>query len=181
MFFASTLTALFENIARIVETHTSLVDRFYGTGKMVRVIQRLQGECDRQGGIILDSLWDERNIQRKVYQSLDYVWFKLAETKSYAFNFLIQSFLPIPPSVSHIRSTADQGRFRTASPSPAVNGTDETIDSKAIDSLLNEISVVLARWNLYIKFLAVKCQVPLHLKKKLMTVRLSSNWNPSIH
>ena len=66
MFFASTLTALFENIARIVETHTPLVDRFYGKGKMVRVIQRLQGECDRQGGIILDSLWDERHIQRKV-------------------------------------------------------------------------------------------------------------------
>jgi COG4 transport protein len=66
MFFATTLTALFENIARIVETHTSIVDRFYGTGKMVRVIQRLQGECDRQGGIILDSLWDERHIQRKV-------------------------------------------------------------------------------------------------------------------
>ena len=67
MFFANTLTALFENIARIVETHTTIVDRFYGTGKMVRVIQRLQGECDRQGGIILDSLWDERNIQRKVF------------------------------------------------------------------------------------------------------------------
>jgi hypothetical protein len=66
MFFATTLTALFENIARIVETHTSIVDKFYGTGKMVRVIQRLQGECDRQGGIILDSLWDERHIQRKV-------------------------------------------------------------------------------------------------------------------
>jgi hypothetical protein len=67
MFFATTLTALFENIARIVETHTSIVDKFYGTGKMVRVIQRLQGECDRQGGIILDSLWDERHIQRKVH------------------------------------------------------------------------------------------------------------------
>jgi conserved oligomeric Golgi complex subunit 4 len=67
MFYATTLTALFENIARIVETHTPLVDKFYGTGKMVRVIQRLQGECDRQGGIILDSLCDERNIQRKVY------------------------------------------------------------------------------------------------------------------
>ena len=66
MFFANTLTALFENIARIVETHTAIVDRFYGTGKMVRVIQRLQGECDRQGGIILDSLWDDRHIQRKV-------------------------------------------------------------------------------------------------------------------
>ena len=70
MFFASTLTALFENIARIVETHTAIVDQFYGTGKMVRVIQRLQGECDRQGGIILDTLWDERHIQRKVLGSL---------------------------------------------------------------------------------------------------------------
>lgn len=67
MFFANTITALFENIARIVETHTTIVDRFYGTGKMVRVIERLQGECDRQGGIILDSLWDERQIQRKVF------------------------------------------------------------------------------------------------------------------
>lgn len=67
MFFATTLTALFENIAHIVETHTSIVDRFYGTGKMVRVIQRLQGECDRQGGIVLDSFWDERNLQRKVW------------------------------------------------------------------------------------------------------------------
>jgi COG4 transport protein, middle alpha-helical bundle len=66
MFFAGTVTGLFENIARIVETHTAIVDKFYGTGKMVRVIQRLQGECDRQGGIILDSLWDERNVQRKV-------------------------------------------------------------------------------------------------------------------
>ena len=84
---------------------------------------------------------------------------KLAETKSYAFNFLVQSFLPAPPSSSHARSNADQGRFHTASPSPAPNGTDDAIDSKAIDILLNEISVVLARWNLYIKFLAVKCQV----------------------
>lgn len=39
-----------------------------------------------------------------------------------------------------------------------MNGTDDTIDSKAIDSLLNELAVILARWNLYIKFLAVKCQ-----------------------
>jgi conserved oligomeric Golgi complex subunit 4 len=66
VFFAKTLTRLFENIALIVNAHTPLVDRFYGTGKMVRVIQRLQGECDRQGGIILDSLWDDRNVQRRV-------------------------------------------------------------------------------------------------------------------
>jgi len=147
MFFATTLTALFENIARIVETHASIVDRFYGTGKMVRVIQRLQGECDRQGGIILDSLWDDRHIQRK-----------LAETKSYAFNFLVQSFLPNPPAPTQVRTAVD-GRFRTNSPSPLANGTDETIDSKAIDTLLNEIAVILARWNLYVKFLAINCQV----------------------
>ena len=70
----------------------------------------------------------------------------------------MQSFLPSPPTSTHIRSTID-GRFRTASPAPAANGTDESIDSKAIDSLLNELAVVLARWNLYVKFLAVKCQV----------------------
>ena len=139
-----TMTGLFENIAHIVETHTTIVDKFYGTGKMVNVIQRLQGECDRQGGIILDTLWDERHLHRK-----------LAEIKSYAFNFLVQSFLPNPSSSTVLRPT--DGLSRTAS--PALKNENETVDSKAIDILLNELAVILARWNLYVKFLAVKCQV----------------------
>jgi len=71
----------------------------------------------------------------------------------------VQSFLPNPPSSVAIRPIGDAGRFRTSSPSPVTNGTDDVIDSKMIDTVLNEIAVLLARWTLYIKFLAVKCQV----------------------
>jgi conserved oligomeric Golgi complex subunit 4 len=69
----------------------------------------------------------------------------------------VQSFLPAPPSSTHARGNTADGRFRTASPSPAVNGTND-VDAKAIDSLLIEIVMVLGRWNLYIKFLSAKCQ-----------------------
>jgi conserved oligomeric Golgi complex subunit 4 len=65
--------------------------------------------------------------------------------------------LPNPPTTT-VQRTTSESRFRTASPSPA---TEDTIDSKPIDILLNELSVVLARWNLYLKFLAVKCQYDL--------------------
>jgi conserved oligomeric Golgi complex subunit 4 len=39
-FYANALTKLFEHIAQIVEGHGSLVERQYGTGKMVKVIER---------------------------------------------------------------------------------------------------------------------------------------------
>lgn len=83
VFFANALTKLFDHIARIVEAHGGLVERHYGTGKMVKVIERLQMEADVQGGIILDSWSDERTIDRR-----------LTDVKSYPFSFLVQSFLP---------------------------------------------------------------------------------------
>ena len=66
--------------------------------------------------------------------------------------------MPQPASLINARNIADGERFRTGSPAPGQNGIDESIDSKSIDILLNELAVVLARWNLYVKFLAVKCQ-----------------------
>ena len=55
-FYANALTRLFEHIAQIVEGHGGLVERHYGQGRMVKVIERLQVEADVQGGIILD-MW----------------------------------------------------------------------------------------------------------------------------
>jgi conserved oligomeric Golgi complex subunit 4 len=142
-FYANALTKLFEHIAQIVEGHGGLVEQHYGQGRMVRVIERLQLEADVQGGIILDTWADERNIDRK-----------LTDIKSYAYSFLVQSFLPAQ------RST---GTPRTGS--PAVNGAagrkseDEGVDMKEIDGLLSESAVMLGRWSLYSRFLATKCTV----------------------
>lgn len=143
-FYANALTKLFEHIAQIVESHGGLVERHYGAGKMVKVIERLQMEADVQGGIILDSWSDERGVDRK-----------LTDVKSYPFSFLVQSFLPQQrggPSISRVGS-------------PAVGGTsqrdseDEGVNMKEVDGLLNEIAVMLGRWSLYSRFIAGKCKV----------------------
>ena len=145
-FYATAITRLFEHIAQIVEHNGGLVERHYGEGRMVRVIERLQVEADVQGGIILDTWSEERNIDRK-----------LTDIRSYAFTFLVQSFLP-----------AQQGRSgtpRAASPAKrdAVAGIqaqeDEGVDMKDIDGFLSEISVMLGRWALYCRFLTAKCKV----------------------
>ncbi|KAI1775597.1 COG4-domain-containing protein [Hypoxylon cercidicola] len=145
-FYANALTKLFEHIAQIVESHGGLVERHYGEGKMIKVIERLQMEADVQGGIVLDSWSDERGVDRK-----------LTDAKSYPFSFLVQSFL------TPQRTLTGTPRMN----SPAIGGgtnprdsEDEGVDMKEVDGLLSEISVMLGRWSLYSRFLAGKCKSP---------------------
>lgn len=139
LFYASTLTKLFEHIAQIVEGHQPLVERHYGPGSMTKVIERIQVEADVQGGIILDTWSEERKVGRK-----------LTEVKSYPFNFLVQSFLP-----SQKPSTLQS---RTGSPAPGSGrpSEDEGVDMREVDALLNESATMLGRWALYTRFLATK-------------------------
>ena len=145
-FYANALTKLFEHIAQIVEHHGALVERHYGAGRMIKVIERLQLEADVQAGIILDTWSDERNIERS-----------LTEIKSYAFTFLVQSFLPAQPARS--------GTPRAES--PATKGStaddhgheDEQVNMRDIDGRLSEIALMLGRWSLYSRFISSKCKV----------------------
>ncbi|KAK6581856.1 hypothetical protein PZA11_005553 [Diplocarpon coronariae] len=145
-FYANALTRLFEHIAQIVDGHGGLVERHYGQGKMVKVIERLQVEADVQGGIVLDMWGDERSVDRR-----------LTDVKSYPFSFLVHSFLPAQKNI---------GISRTTSPSVGggTNGRvseDEGVDMKEIDGLLNETAMMLGRWSMYSRFLAGKCRVSL--------------------
>ncbi|KAF2088498.1 COG4 transport protein [Saccharata proteae CBS 121410] len=137
-FYAGALTKLFEHIAQIVDGHEPLVERHYGSGMMVKVIQRLQMEADVQGGIILDTWRDERVIDRK-----------LTDIKSYAFSFLVQSFLPAPGG----------SLTRSASPGMGRQSEDGGVDMKEVDSLLGETAIMLGRWSLYTRFIASKSVV----------------------
>ncbi|SMY25043.1 unnamed protein product [Zymoseptoria tritici ST99CH_1A5] len=138
MFYAGALTKLFEHIAQIVDGHEPLVERHYGPGSMVKVIERIQVEADAQGGLILDTWAEERRVSRK-----------LTDVKSYPFNFLVSSFLPTQKPSSHLR---------TGSPAPGSGraSEDESVDMKEVDALLNESAVMLGRWSLYTRFLASK-------------------------
>ncbi|KAL4806467.1 COG4 transport protein-domain-containing protein [Aspergillus unguis] len=158
-FYANTLTKLFEHIAQIVDGHGGLVERHYGPRKMNRVIERLQLEADVQGGIVLDTWSDERHIDRK-----------LMDIKSYAFTFLVQSFLP-PQRTATPRSN-----------SPATQGAaeDEGVDMKEIDGLLNEMTIMLGRWSLYTRFLAETCNNDDENKFKLPKFLIESTLNKKI-
>lgn len=144
-FYANALTKLFEHIAVIVDGHRGLVERYYGEGKMVRVIERLQVEADVQGGIILDLWSDERRVDRK-----------LTDIKSYPFSFIVQSFLHAQKGLT--------GTPRMNS--PALGGgtnarvsEDEGVDMKEVDGLLSEIAVMLGKWSMFSRFLAMQCKV----------------------
>ena len=146
LFYANALTKLFEHVAQIVEHHGGLVERHYGAGRMVRVIERLQLEADVQGGIILDTWSDERGIDRR-----------LMDIRSYAFTFLVQSFLPAPPARSSTpRAGSPANRTSTAETQAC---DDDRLDMKAIDGFLSEIALMLGRWSLYTRFIAAKCKV----------------------
>ncbi|KAM0721041.1 hypothetical protein Q7P37_003326 [Cladosporium fusiforme] len=139
MFYASTLTKLFEHIAQIVEGHQPLVERHYGPGSMTKVIERIQVEADVQGGIILDTWSEERRVARK-----------LTEVKSYPFNFLVQSFLPSQ------KPSAVQSRNGSPGPGSGRPSEDEGVDMREVDALLTESATMLGRWALYTRFLATK-------------------------
>ncbi|KIV92994.1 hypothetical protein PV10_04242 [Exophiala mesophila] len=140
-FYANALTKLFEHIAQIIDGHGGLVEHHYGPGKMARVIERLQTEADMQGGIILDTWSDERRIDRQ-----------LTDVKSYAFTFLVQSFM------SSQRPTS--GTPRAGSPAPGRSSEDESVDMKQVDALLNEMTMMLGKWSLYTRFVTNKCRLP---------------------
>ena len=145
-FYANVLTKLFEHIAQIVEHHGTLVERHYGVGRMIKVIERLQMEADVQGGIVLDTWNDERNIDRR-----------LTDIKSYAFTFLVQSFLPMQLARSEIpraESPTNKGSIADNQ-----NFGDDQLHMQDIDAYLSEIALMLGRWALYSRFIASKCKV----------------------
>lgn len=139
-FYANALTKLFEHIAQIIDGHGGLVERHYGPGKMNRVIERLQNEADMQGGIILDTWSDERRLDRQ-----------MTDVKSYAYTFLVQSFLS--------QQKGATGTPRAGSPAPGRHSEEEGVDMKEVDSLLGEVTMMLSKWSLYSRFVSQKCSL----------------------
>ncbi|KOS16705.1 Calcium-transporting ATPase 1 [Escovopsis weberi] len=146
LFYAAAMTRLFQHIAHIVDGHGGLVERHYGAGKMVRVIERIQTEADVQGGIILDTWADERAIDRR-----------LTDVKSYPFSFLVQSFLPQPPHRGAGTPRVNSPGFGGSAAANPRSSEDEGVNMKEVDGLLHEISVMLEQWSFFTRFLSAKC------------------------
>ena len=168
-FYAGALTKLFEHIAQIIEHHGGLVEQHYGVGRMVKVIERLQMEADVQGSILLDTWSDERDIDRR-----------LTDIRSYAFTFLVQSFLPAPTTRS---TTPRAGSPATKASTIGNQGLGKDVsDMKEVDSLVSEIALMLGRWSLYMSFIASKCRVSLSFSHIVHVLTSLGSWraDPSL-
>ena len=83
MYYITALTALFESIALIVDQHQPVVEKYYGSGKMSSVLERLLRESDRVVKDLLEGWEEERSMKRKVIVSatLKHVlWCSLPQT-----------------------------------------------------------------------------------------------------
>ena len=65
-YYVAAVTSLFESIALIVDQHQPIVEKYYGEGKMVPVVQQLMQECDRVVNNTVSGWEEERQVQRKV-------------------------------------------------------------------------------------------------------------------
>ncbi|KAG0004651.1 Golgi transport complex subunit 4 [Modicella reniformis] len=133
-FYADTLIRLFESVAVIIDQHQPVVERYYGQGKMLRVIQRLQEESDVRSRKILEAFEEERQIKRKVAE--------------------IRSFRDTKRNV--LQPT---GSIRSLTPQPSMSSSQqaatvpEVIDPRELDLNLNEMVLISQRSHLYNRFL----------------------------
>ena len=70
LYYITALTALFESIALIVDQHQPVVEKYYGSGKMGLVLERLLQEADRVVQDLLEGWEEERSMKRKVCRDL---------------------------------------------------------------------------------------------------------------
>ncbi|KAJ3243509.1 Golgi transport complex subunit 4 [Chytriomyces hyalinus] len=64
--YADLVTRLYEAVASLIDKQEATVERYYGAGRLLRIIVKLQKEVDVQVKIILDSFQDTRALARKV-------------------------------------------------------------------------------------------------------------------
>ncbi|KAJ7940910.1 COG4 transport protein-domain-containing protein [Mycena leptocephala] len=124
LYYITALTALFESIALIVDQHQPVVEKYYGKGKMQRVVARLLEECDRVVKGLIEGWEEERSIKRKMND--------VAEN-------------PPLTLTSHNNTRRQQ---------PSMAPDEELVDPREIDKVVSEVAGMAGRWNLFKKFLS---------------------------
>ncbi|KAJ3558060.1 hypothetical protein NM688_g1138 [Phlebia brevispora] len=69
LYYITALTALFESIAMIVDQHQPVVEKYYGPGKMTKVLERLLEESDRVTKSLVTGWEEERTMKRKLSET----------------------------------------------------------------------------------------------------------------
>ncbi|EMR10816.1 hypothetical protein PNEG_00963 [Pneumocystis murina B123] len=131
MSYALIMQDMFEYVANIMNHHLPVIKKHYNCEDTLFVIEKIHEKCIEQCSIIIDSFWEERQVEKK-----------LSFIQMYSFEFLIKSF----------SSTLFQEPN-----SSLLSQENKAIDIKNIDLLVEEISSILNHWSLYHRFISVKC------------------------
>ncbi|OAD74722.1 hypothetical protein PHYBLDRAFT_76593 [Phycomyces blakesleeanus NRRL 1555(-)] len=130
IYFADAMTRLFENIAVLIDQHQPFVEKHYGSGKMLRVLQRLQEEADIQSGNILDRLLQTRKLESKLVE--------------------IQSISITKMRLNNVNRSANT----LATQSPMMSDTTQSlVDPRQLDISLLELSLISQRSALFHSFI----------------------------
>lgn len=164
LYYLAQLTSLLEAIAHIIDQHQPVIDKYYGKGRMGKVVARLVRESDRVVQRLVEG-WEE---QRKVGRLI-------SDTKASAFPLLSNPAL-LPPLFPSLASTAGQlslaGLANTTSNissalqsyAPRVKGgvtsvstpvlpeEDQGPDARDVDRILGELVALGGRWALFRRF-----------------------------
>lgn len=121
---ADKLAALYENIAKIIDAHQPLVETYYGPGHLLVVIKVIQKECDRISRKLLEEFRNETKLQ--------YVAKMVRSCSLQMMN-------------SQNVSANSQGASLNLNPSK--------LDPRGVDKILNEISLIISRSEVYLSFI----------------------------
>lgn len=131
---ADKLAALYENIAKIIDSHQPLIETYYGPGHLMTVVRVIQKECDRLSRKLLEEF---RN-----------------ETK-------LQEIAKIVRSVS--LSSSNPSNATASNPNTSMNPSSK-LDLKTVDKLLSEISLIVSRSEVYLDFVVQRIREDIRAK-----------------
>ncbi|KAH3666457.1 hypothetical protein OGAPHI_003453 [Ogataea philodendri] len=125
-FYAQVLFQLYQTIADIVHQHSRIITRYYGSNVLTNILTAIQTECDLQSGLIFDTFWDTKKLDRA-----------LNDINNYGYPILVGSILNNLQGEEELKD-------------------DNLVIALAdVSNLIDELSTMLNHWAMYCKFFVV--------------------------
>ncbi|GAA5869453.1 hypothetical protein JCM16303_000476 [Sporobolomyces ruberrimus] len=141
--FSALLTTLFETLALIISQHQPIVEKYYGSGKMLSVASSLMVETDRLGLRVLSNWEEERRVRTRILEVQQHRFQGIAGLKKIQTTKINQNASPM----------LNQGGFDPQAQSVAQQMDVNQIDPKETDAVLTELNMMSGRWQLLRRFL----------------------------
>lgn len=133
---ADKLAALYENIAKLIDAHQPLVETYYGPGHMIVVIKVIQKECDRLSRKVLEEFRNETKLQ-----------YVAKVVRSSSLQVITSNIMPNVQNAS-------------------LNMNPSKLDPRSVDKILNEISLIISRSEVYLSFIIQRIKDDLESKSE---------------